>query len=109
MLSENLFPGPLFTGDPISREAACQTHVDYHGSFVSWSLNSKATSMVLPRPVPTFYERAGRDLTLPDAAPCRLWRGTALTAGLAGSEPEFRALPGGGFSSPKVVRAANSP
>lgn len=77
MLSEDPFPAPLFTGDPIPQEAACQTHVEYHGSFVSWSLNSKATSVVLPRPVPTLFERAGRDLTLPDAAPCRLLRGTA--------------------------------
>lgn len=48
-------------------QEACQTHVEYHGSFVSWSLNSKATSVVLPRPVPTLFERAGRG---PYAARC---------------------------------------
>lgn len=49
--------------------------------------------------------RAG--LTLPDAAPCRRFWGTALSPG--GLEALSPCLPQGGFSSPKVVRAANSP
>lgn len=53
--------------------------------------------MVLPRPVPTLFERAGQR---PYAARC---------CPLQAVEGAQRALPNGGFSSPKVVRAANSP